>query len=302
MTQYIGIDIGRGYSKGFSQIGNETYEVMFKSVIGDGREDKVDYKNYKDPIFIECEGVNYFVGLLAEKESYNAIRNSADSKTSKTVEILLAAILEQIAVKDKVKLMFGVPYKLYTQSVLKKIKEKYKGKTIRIKNKIKGATKNILIEDVDIFREADSSLFWAIQGVPNSKPVGMVNIGFRSTEIAYFGSNFEFNDKLSSTIEFGNSTILQTVSDILLSKNIFKTVMEIDSSSEYDDMKKGAYALASEKVNQMVEEMWINKDEMDLYLSGGTSLHLHPDDKFKRLDDAQMATAKGLFEVAKLQL
>lgn len=301
-AQILSFDGGRGYMKAYSEIGKEIKEVIFKSVIGDGRDDKVEYANYEDPMYISYESMDYFIGTLAEKESYSPIRNSQDSKTSKTVQVLLAAALEKIAIKDKVKIMFGVPYKNYTQKTLKEIQDTYKGKTIVVKNKLTGSTKSIKIEDVSIFREGDAALFHAIKGQINEdKPVGLVNVGFRTMELSYFDKGFNFNDKLSDTVEYGNSTMLKIIQDKLLSSNIAKTVNEIDSSDDYDDMKEIAYSLGSEKVNQIVEEHWINKGEMDLYLAGGTSLHLNPDDDFIKLPDAQMATAKGLFEVAKLK-
>lgn len=301
-TQLIGFDCGRGFVKAYSEVNKVIKEVMFKSVIGDGREDKVEYNNYNNSIFISYEGIDYFVGSLAEKESYSPIRNSQDSKISQTVKVLLAATLDQIAVKDKVKIMFGVPYKNYTQKTLIEIQNTYKGKSFSIKNKLNGTMKTILIEDVDIFREGDAALFHAIKGQVNEiKPVGLVNVGFRTMELSYFDKGFNFNDKLSDTVEYGNSTMLKIVKDKLLSQNISKDVNEIDSSDDYDDMKEIAYSLGSEKVNQIVEEHWINKDEMDLHLAGGTSLHLNPGDAFIKLPDAQMATAKGLLEIAKMK-
>ena len=44
-AQLIGFDCGRGYVKVFTMIGKEVKEVMFKSVIGDGRENKVEHKS-----------------------------------------------------------------------------------------------------------------------------------------------------------------------------------------------------------------------------------------------------------------
>lgn len=300
--QIIGFDSGRGFIKVYSEINKEVKSIMFKSVIGDGRENKVDYNNYDNPIFISYNNNDYFIGDLAEKESYSSIRNSQDSKISKTVETLLAASLEKIAIKDNVKILFGVPYKNYTQKTRKEIKETYEGKTVVVKNKLTGATKSIKIVEVDIFREGDAALFHAIQGqVNDNKPIGLVNVGFRTSEFSYFDKGFNFNDRLSDTVEYGNSTMLKIVQDRLLSEGIMKDVNEIDSSDDYDDMKKSAYDLGSEKINQIVEERWINKNEMDLYLAGGTSLHLNPSDEFIKLPDAQMATAKGLYEIAKLQ-
>ena len=301
-VQYIGFDSGRGFIKAYSVVNKTIKQVMFKSVYGDGRSDNVEYESYENPIFIKYEHEEYFVGDLAEKESYSPIRNSKDSKTSDTVEILLVAALESIAVKDKVKILFGVPYKNYTQSVLNAITDKYKGKTIKVKNKLTGTRKKIYIEDVDIFREGDAALFHAINGEVNeNKPVGLVNVGFRTTELSYFDKGFSFNDRYSDTIEYGNSTILKMIQDKLLSDGISKTLNEIDSSDDYDDMILQAYKLGSEKINQIVEEHWINKTEMDLYLAGGTSLNLNLDDDFIKLNDAQMATAIGLYEVAKIK-
>lgn len=301
-AQLIGFDCGRGYVKVFTMIGKEVKEVMFKSVIGDGRENKVEHKSYPDPIFIEYNKRQYFVGLLAEKESYAPIRNSKDSKISKTVEVLLAAALEQVAIKDKVKIVFGVPYKNYTETVLKEVINTYKGKTMTVKNKLTGTTKEVFIEDVDIFREADAALLHAIRGEVNEyKPVGLINIGFRTMELSYFDKGFNFNDKLSNTVEYGNSTILKMVRDKIQDENIDKSLNEIDSSDDYDDLKKEAYEHASEGLDQMIEEHWPNKDEMDLYLAGGTSLHLNPGDNFIKLPDAQTATAKGLYEYAKIR-
>lgn len=301
--QIISYDAGRGYVKAYSEIDKDVKSVMFKSIIGDGRDNKVEYTNYENPIYISFEGMDYFIGSLAENESYSSIRNSRDSKVSQTVKVLLASVLEQIAVKDRVKIMFGVPYKNYTQDTLKEIQNAYKEKTINVKNKLTGASKSIFIEDIDIFREGDAGLFHAIKGQVNEdKPVGLINVGFRTTELSYFSKGFKFNDKLSNTMEYGNSDILKIVKDKLLAdEGVIKNINEIDSSNDYDKMKGVAYELGSEKINQLIEENWINKGEMDLYLAGGTSLYLNPGDDFIRLPDAQMATAKGLFEVAKMK-
>lgn len=301
-VQFIGLDIGRGYLKAYSEVNKIVKEVMFKSVYGDGRQDKVEYNNYENPIYISFEEIDCFIGTLAEKESYTLIRNSKDSKISQTVRILMAAALEQIAVKDRVKICLGVPYKNYTQKTLKEVQETYKGKTIKVKNRLSNSNKSIFIEDIDIFREGDAALFHALNcSVNEIKPVGLVNVGFRTTELSYFDKGFNFNDKFSDTIEYGNSTMLKTIQDNLLSQNITKSLIEIDSSDDYDDMKKSIYAFGSESLNQLIEEKWPNKDEMDLYLAGGTSLHLNPGDDFIKLPDAQMATAKGLFKVAKMK-
>lgn len=304
--QEIGFDCGRGYLKAYTEIDNNTKEVIFKSVIGDGRDmDLSEYNrpNMEKPRYIEFEGERYFVGLLAEKESQTIIRNSMDSKTSETVRVLLAATLSELAVKSKVKLMIGVPYKNYRKSVLQEVRNTYKGKLFKIKDKITGSYKEILIDEVSIFREGDAALFHALKGKINeNKPVGILSVGFRTTELSYFDKGFIFNDKRSTTIEFGNRTMLTRVQDDLIASGIMKDVNEIDTSNDYDEMKEKAFKFGSENLAQRIEDIWINKQEMDLYVAGGTALNLNFSDEFKVLEDAQMATAKGLFQIAKIRL
>lgn len=296
----IGMDVGRGYVKVFTIINGKPVEIIFKSVIGEGRFGQIEFDKYDNPIHISFEGNDYFVGNLAEKESYSPIRNSQDSKTSDTVEVLIMAALNQLPVSDKVKINLGVPYKGYTHKMLSDVQKKYKGRKITIKNKLTNSAKSITIEDINIFRESDAALIYALNGSQNiNKPVGCVNIGFRTMELSYFDKGFIFNDKLSDSIEYGNSTMLKIIQDQLREQNISKELHEIDSSDDYDDMKARAYKFGSEKVNQIIEEKWINKDAMDLFLVGGTSIHLNPGDEFTKLPDAQMATAKGLYQVAK---
>ena len=85
--------------------------------------------------------------------------------------------------------------------------------------------------------------------------------------------------------------------DNVVIRNIIKDVNEIDTSTDYDELKKKAYAIASENIEQQIEDKWINLDqsEIDIYISGGTSLNMSFDGIFKRVDDPQMATAKGLW-------
>lgn len=294
--QVIGLDIGRGYVKGYSKYNGMVKECLFKSVFGDGRN--IDFEKYENPIYIDFESVSYFVGSLAEKESITPIRNSDDSKVSFTMRILVAAALNEIAVADEVKLMMGVPYKSFRKTTLKEVIDTYKGKTFKVKDKIKGGYKEIRISDISIFREGDAALFHTLEGKINEdKAVGMVSIGFRSTEMSFFEKGFVFNDKLSDTLEAGNQDALTMVQKQLKDRGIIRELNEIDSSNDYDELKKVAYIMASESTAQRIASKWKNIDEMDVYVSGGTALHMTFDNRFKVSKDAQMATAKGLFEV-----
>lgn len=294
MAQIIGLDIGRGYSKGYSEINGLVKECMFKSIIGEGRA--LNFADYEAPIMINFKNEDWFIGLLAEQESQTPIRNSKDSKTTETVQTLIAAALSQLSVEEEVKVVLGVPYKSFRKSVLEEVVETYKGKEVKVKDKINGGTKEIKIVDIMIFRESDAALYWQVRdNKNNNKPVGLLSIGFRTTEMSYFDKGLKFNDKKSDTIEFGNRSVMNNVKDKLLNMGIIKDVNEIDTSNDYEDLKKKAYKIASENIEQQIEDKWINLGEMDIYIAGGTALNMSFDSRFKVLADAQMATAKGLW-------
>ena len=296
-TQIIGLDIGRGYVKGYSLYNDKEYSCLFKSVYGDGRNISLeDYK--KNPIYIELDGNEYFVGDLSEKESMKCIRNAGDSKVSPVVRILISAALSEIAVSDSVSLILGVPYKIFKKSTLKEVEKEYRDSTIVVKNKINNSVKTIKIENVNIFREADSALIYAMGNrINENNPVGMVNIGFRTTELSYFDKGFKFNDKLSTTIESGNQNALKIVQKRLVDIGITKSLPEIDTADDYPELKELAYKLTSDDTNEIIEETWNNLGEMEIFVSGGTALNLKLNAKYKVVNDSQMATAKGLYEV-----
>lgn len=293
-AQVIGLDIGRGYLKGYTEINGIVKECLFKSVIGEGRD--LDFSEHDAPIMIEYASEDWFVGLLAEKESQTPIRNSKDSKTSKTVKVLLAAAINELAVEDNIKIMMGVPYKSFRKSVLEEVTEVYKGVHIKVKDKINGGYKDINIVDIMIGRESDAALYWQVRdNERNDRPVGLVSVGFRTTEFSYFDKGLKFNDKKSDTLEFGNRSVMANVKDKLMDKEIIKDLNEIDSSEDYDSLKKKAYTIAAENIEQTIEDKWVNLDEMDIYIAGGTSLNMEFDKQIKRVEDPQMATAKGLY-------
>lgn len=293
--QIIGLDIGRGYVKAYSEYENMTKQCIFKSVVGLGRS--MNFENYDDPIYIEVDGEDYFAGILAENEADNPIQNLKDDKTSVVAQKLLYAALNKIAICENVKLMIGVPNKLFRKAILLEIQKEYKDTSIKIKDKITGAYKNVNIIDVSIYREADAALLWHVRkcsGFDND--LCMVTVGFRTTEICTYDNKMKFNDKLSKSIELGNKTALEYVQRKLKDDNIMKELPEIDSSTRYDNYKKIAYDNLSEKISQEIEGLLINLSEYDVFIGGGTALNMKFDE-YDVIPDAQMATSKGLFTV-----
>lgn len=301
--QIIGLDIGRSHTKVYTECGGEKISAIFQSVYGEGRDSEtMEFKGYKDPIYLTYDNELVFVGELAEKESHTQTRNSSDEKTSLTAEILLVAALEKVAIKDKVSINLGVPYRSFSAKTLKKVKETYEGKRITVKNNLTGTTKSILIEEINIMRESDAALMYAINLIPNEDmPIGMINIGFKTLEYSYFAKNFQYRDSLSGTEEYGVTNMLKAVQDKLTSQGISKSLNEIDTSDDYDDMKARSYRFGAEKIKQLICEKWTNVAEMRTYVSGGIASSLNMGDDFTIVDNPQMSTAIGLFLVANVK-
>lgn len=295
-VQHIGIDVGRGYTKCYSKFDGEELKANFKSIIGLGR--KMDFSEYDNPLYIEVEDDEYFVGHLAEKEGDNPLQIMTDDKTSDDIKILICAALSQVAQSEHVKICLGVPNKMFKKSVLVAVEEKYKNQELLIKDKITGAFKKILIRDITIFREGDAALLWHANNHPGLQngPIGMATVGFRTTELAYYDKGLKYNDKLSTTLEIGNRTSLDYVARTLKAKGIIRPLSEIDSSDLYDAEKKKAYRILSSTVDNAIESAWINLSEMAVFIAGGTALNLNVSHEL--IDDPQMAVSKGLWLMA----
>ena len=302
-VQYIGMDIGRGYVKAYSEHMGEVYQTRFKSIVALGRDmdfnEDFNKMENQDKIYIEIEGKKFFCGKLAELEGFNPNQNERDDKTSPTVKRLVYAALNEVAVSSQVKIMLGVPHKLFKKEVLNAVIEAYKGKTIEIKNKITGTYKEVAIRDILIFREADAALMWHVSQYPTLKngAVAMVNVGFRTTELCFYEKGLRYNDKKSNTLELGNKTALEYVERELSTSGTKRTLAEIVSSDEYDDLKENAYEMLSETIANRIERAWINLNEVAICACGGTSQKLTLG--YEVIDDPQMATSKGLYLVAK---
>lgn len=302
-VQYIGMDIGRGYVKAYSEHMGEVYQTRFKSIVALGRDmdfnEDFNKMENQDKIYIEIEGKKFFCGKLAELEGFNPNQNERDDKTSPTVKRLVYAALNEVAVSSQVKIMLGVPHKLFKKEVLNAVIDAYKGKTVEIKNKITGTFKEVTIRDILIFREADAALMWHVRQYPTLKngAVAMVNVGFRTTELCFYEKGLKYNDKKSNTLELGNKTALEYVERELSTSGTKRTLAEIDSSDEYDNLKENAYEMLSETIANRIEGAWINLNEVAICACGGTSQKLTLG--YEVIDDPQMATSKGLYLVAK---
>ncbi len=297
--QIISMDFGRSWVKAKTEFEGQMHEVKFKSIVGDGRD--IDLSKYKDPIYINVRGEDLFIGDLALKESHDPIRNSKDSKTTMTVQTLFHAVISELAFIDKIKVLFTVPNDNYTKTVLREMKKTYQDKSFTVKDNINNIVKTVEVIDVEIFRESDS-LFYNVFGgnVNMERPAVFCSIGFKTMEVSTFEIGGIFNDKLSTTIHYGQQDILTFVRSQLKNDGIIKDLMEIDSNTtDYNEYKERANKWASESIQQKLESFLPNEGkEHDIFIAGGTSISLEFEDNFIKMNDPQMATAYGAYYVA----
>ncbi len=293
--QIIGLDIGRGYAKAYSKFSGKEYMSVFNSVYGNGRNG-IDYNSWNDPIALEIEGNLFFFGELAVKECLNKSTNIKDEKTTEISEKLLIAALNQVGKIKNVKIMLGVPNRLFNKRTRIEIINKYKSKTYKFKDAVTGENKEFYIADIDIMRESDSALLYLQRGTINKKPIGLITVGYRTTEITYYDPSFRFIDKNSTSIATGQKDVNEEVRRKLEKERIYKDAAEIDLSHNYDDKKALGYSMIENKIEEELDGLWTNLGEMEkIYICGGTSMNLKVDEKiFSKVENPQMCTAKGL--------
>ena len=133
--QIVGVDIGRGSVKYYSKFREEEVSGKFNAVFGTGRNG-ISYNLWNDPIALEVNGNLLFFGELAIKESINQTSNIKDEKDSFVSEMLLIAALSRTAKTKNVKIILGVPNRLYNLKSREIIINKYKGKTYKFKDDV----------------------------------------------------------------------------------------------------------------------------------------------------------------------
>ena len=133
--QVVGLDVGRGFVKYYSKFKEEEISGKFNAVLGTGRNG-IKYSTWENPIALTINGNLLFFGELAIKESMNQSSNIKDEKDSFVSEMLLVAALSKVARTKNVKILLGVPNRMYNNRTLETVITKYKGKTYRFKDDI----------------------------------------------------------------------------------------------------------------------------------------------------------------------
>lgn len=332
----VSIDLGYGYTKGVNEEGKK---VIFPSVVGPGRDRSIaslfdDNMRGMDSLHVVVDGMEYFVGELAEKESSIASRTLSSEKiTHPNTKVLLAtatALLMPEGIRN-VQLVTGLPYADYKKQS-KQFEDflRFFNTDIEfISGPLAGRKKKITFsKDVFLFPQAAGALFALLDDrerkefLNSKKMISVVDIGYKTTDVV----TFEWRDgpqlrtELSDTFDIGMSNVTKLVDLAFrektgdrLSKNRIEQIIR-DKVVYYNgqelDMTK-EIALAHQHVAKTIadEVMVLWKEEKNsifsVYLAGGGAIalhsflkNLHP--RVKVAPDAQFANAEGFLKFAYL--
>lgn len=297
--QNIGLDIGRGYVKAYSVHDNVVIANFFNSVIAENNNLELNLSNIDNSMFYNINGKNYLVGKSAVIEGgFIRLQHQTDDKTDYIVEILIASALNKIAKVDKVNIVLGVPHTMFTKNNLNKISDHYKNKKFVIKDNQTGNNRVIEINDITIFKESDAAYFGVIDSIPKleEKPVGIVNVGYRTTELSYYDQDMRNISAYSKSLEIGNFSAIENYKKD--NRLLHIESMDIDNNKKYNEGLTSYRDMIKQKIENEIAIFWKDIRDMEIFLVGGTSLHFK-ETSYNRISNSQLLTAKGLYVVAK---
>jgi len=309
-AQIIGMDIGRGFVKAYSQYGGKMVTKTFPSFIATG----MSQDSWEDEdIFVSVEGIvdeegypirvnNRFVGERARMA--DGIGYTSDSKSDEIVQTLFATMLSKVAVSEYVKVMLGVPDDLATKATLEKVQKTFKGKTYKIIDHIAGTSKEVLVEDVYIYREGNSvgNVLKTVDDDLANHDIAIVTTGYKTTELSYYNKGFKYNRDLSGSFPLGNIDVLDKT--VLALKNgawdnerVVTSPYHVDTDNRYFKFATPYYKELSENIKSVIENKWRNRKLAKCFVAGGTSTKegYRLFGEFEHLPNPQIITAKGLY-------
>lgn len=300
-TQIVALDLGRGYVKASLEGMEGVKELKFRAMLKEGYE--VDMNADETRNHFSVQGLSaeadheWFVGeYAAEQQAPGGY--TTDSKIDASAQVLFMGALNALLDKGSdIKVMLGVPKSMYNKKVLQEVQEMYLDKEILIHDKVLDKHKVVRVTGINIFTEANAAAMYLVKSNPDleQQEFGIVNCGFRTTELAYYKPDLRYIEGLSGSIEYGNMDILENVKKKTKTK---KDIQAIDLSTHFELELAQAYKTGQNKLKTEVERTWRSQlADMRIYVCGGTAEHLSL--PYERIDAGQFTTVRGLMVVAK---
>jgi plasmid segregation protein ParM len=319
----LSVDLGFGYTKAFAG----TRKVMLPSVIAPGQKDDGGMNMFKSLGHLlevkkpgEVNRISVLAGERAAKEG-RAVQFSLDNeKFSKQASIMLALTAVYLAGKEgQVRLGLGLPISTY-------MNKEYRDEVVQAFNKINyhvrvdsGPERYISFIKTALFPQGIGAMY-AMQSLPDEGLVGLLDIGFFTTDIVLVEieqGNIVPLKKHFRSIKLGVSRAVQLFTDqfmeitgeplsLVEALNVWNKG-KITYRGRIMDIKpiiEQSRKYAGEAISSAVNEAWVEKiNRLDyVYLSGGGALELG--DNIKEMlpqavsiDDPQFANAVGFYKM-----
>lgn len=316
----IGVDVGYGYTKAVG----ENSELLFPSVVGTGFERKMEklisggHSNTDNfDLYISPEE-HYFVGELAMLQSPDARRPFSDNRSSiKEIKPALLTAVAKLSTGEPVTLITGLPLEPFFKQAksLKESLESISGLEVLLNNK----PITIFLKQVIMFPQAVAALYGQLMknGTGDSGIVGLVDIGFATTDIVLFDvASKKFLDKFNGTITHGVNDVIIGIQDEIKSELGFAPDLEEIEQSLIKETKlhfnKKEYDVSQLAVKQKkaletllvanIRRRWRDHEKKlkVVYLAGGgASIIQEGISEFANCEiirNAQFANAKGYLQ------
>ncbi len=222
----IAVDVGFGYTKAVSE---ENKRVIFPSVVGTCYRSSLsdsfakNEEDYEIMLFPGDKDENaYYVGEAAIGLGGTRTWEDQASSNRNLLPLIATALFELVEGDESIDLAVGLPMGYYDRQkgALKQVLE---GKIIAIE--IRGMLKQLTIKSVFVFPQGAGSYYAAIYDLHGqvingdliNKPIGVINIGFRTTDYLFMGitrKGIRVNPNLTGSLDEGMNFVhrnLQTL-------------------------------------------------------------------------------------------
>ncbi|MEK4636905.1 hypothetical protein NST14_12010 [Bacillus sp. FSL W8-0519] len=188
--EIVVVDAGNKEVKGVTKEG----VFSFNSFLGEARKRRLE-TNYQDEMIGIYNGVNFFAGELAERESEFPRNSMGLSKAHEDAKLRILIAIHRFSKTNDVKLIVGQPIEMHDEIEKAEIKSMLTGIHTLILN---GVEKRFQISRAEVAAEGAAS-YWCI---PEEPFVRIIDAGSGTINIATVKDG-QFIDKESFTLGFG---------------------------------------------------------------------------------------------------
>lgn len=322
----IAIDLGFGYTKAVSS----DNRVIFPSAVAPSDTNTIEGFNtighiieFKKPGEIKKKTLSF--GERAIKEG-RAVELSLDNQkfTKEASAVLALAAAGLIGAKDSVDLAVGLPIntyknKQYREDVIKTLK------SVNAYVSIDGGPERyITFSNVFCFAQGVGAVY-AIDNIPKNGLIGLIDIGFFTTDMVLFECNDGIITPLPTyfrSVNQGVSRALQLFLDnftrqtgasitLINAMNVWKRkeVRYNGQEINIEDMVRDAKNYAARAITSSIREIWTEHIGMidQILMAGGGAIELGDAIKnmlpqVQQINDPQFANAVGFYKMAQIAI